>query len=414
MNENSRVRITKTVVDKLGPGDLRWDSEVRGFGVRCQRQAKKYVLKTRINGQQRWFTIGEHGSPWTPDMARKEALRLLGDVHSGASVSDIRGGSRTEPTVADLCDRYLTDYASQHKKASSVRMDRTNIGNHVLPLLGNKLVSKVNRSDIDLFKRAVRDGKTSTKDTKGSRTGYRGGAIVSGGPGVANRTLALLSKMFNLTEMWGMRPDGSNPVRHIAKYKENRIERYLNTDEFERLGTALSHCERNGTESPYTIAAIRLLLLTGARLSEILSLKWKYVDLKQSRLNLPDSKTGRKVIYLNTLAREIFQALPQIDGNPYVIVGKKEGAHLVNLRKSWYRLRSMAGIEDVRIHDLRHSFASIAVSGGLTLPLIGKLLGHKKSVTTERYAHLADDPIRAANEQIAALLGASLEPKPKL
>ena len=172
-----------------------------------------------------------------------------------------------------------------------------------------------------------------------------------------------------------------------------------------RVVAVLSDAEKTGGENPFVIAAIRLLLFTGARLGEILTLRWEYVDLDRELINLPDSKTGRKLIYLNSLAMDVLTDLPRVEGNPFVIVGNKAGAHLVNIRKPWYRSREAAGIDDVRIHDLRHSFASIAVSGGLTLPLIGKLLGHRKSATTERYAHLADDPIRAANEEIAQLLG---------
>ncbi len=404
-----RVRITKTVVDKLEPGEVRWDSEIRGFGVRRQRKAKKYVLKTRMNGRQRWFTIGEHGSPWTPDTARKKALSLLADVHKGTDIASLRAPSRKQPTMADLCERYLGEHAAQHKKASSAAEDKRNIDNHVIPLLGSRMVTEVTRSDIDAFKRAVKDGKTATRNGNGPRSGYRGGAVVSGGPCVTNRCLALLSKMFNLAERWGMRPDGSNPVRHVEKYKENRVERYLSEDELDRLANVLSDAEKDSSENPFVIAAIRLLLFTGARLGEILTLRWDYVDLVRSVINLPDSKTGRKPIYLNSLAKEVLSTLPRIEGNPFVIVGNKTGAHLVNIRKPWYRIREAADIEDVRIHDLRHSFASVAVSGGLTLPLIGKLLGHKKSATTERYAHLADDPVRAANEEVAQLLGRSFK-----
>jgi integrase len=402
-----RIRITKSVVDRLGPGDLIWDSDVRGFGVRCQRRAKKYVLKTRVNGRQRWFTIGQHGSPWTPDAARKEALSLLGDIHRGVDLSKLRTGNRSQPTMSDLCDRYLGEHAAQHKKASSAAEDKRNIANHVIPLLGPKLVAEVSRSDIDAFKRAARGGKTAPKTRKGVRTGYRGGAVVSGGPGVANRCLALLSKMFNLAERWGMRAEGSNPVRHVEKYKENKVERYLSEQELQSLAGVLSEAERKGSENPFVIAAIRLLLFTGARAGEILTLRWEHVDLDRSLISLPDSKTGRKPIYLNSLAKEVLAALPRVEGNPFVIVGNRTGAHLVNIRKPWDRIRRMAGIDDVRIHDLRHSFASVAVSGGLTLAFIGKLLGHKKSATTERYAHLADDPVRAANEQVAQIMGKS-------
>jgi integrase len=316
---------------------LVWDSEVRGFGVRCQRRAKKYVLKTRLNGRQRWFTIGEHGSPWTPDTARKEALSLMGDIHKGVDLPTLRTGNRSQPTMSDLCARYLAEHAAQHKKASSAAEDARNIANHVIPRLGTKLVSEISRSDIDAFKRAVRDGKTAPKNAKGARTGYRGGAIVSGGPGVANRCLALLSKMFNLAERWGMRTDGTNPVRHVEKYKENKLERYLSEEELRRLANVFSEAERAGSENPFVIAAIRLLLFTGARAGEILTLRWEHVDLDRSLISLPDSKTGRKPIYLNSLAREVLAALPRVEGNPFVIVGNRTGAHLINIRKPWHR-----------------------------------------------------------------------------
>jgi integrase len=362
------------------------------------------VLKTRVNGRQRWFTIGEHGSPWTPDTARKQAVTLLGDLHRGIDLSALRSGSRAKPTIADLCERYLSEHANQHKRPSSAAEDGRNINNHVLPLLGSKLVAEVSRTDIDAFKRAIRDGKTAPKNGKGPRSGFRGGATVSGGPGAANRCLALLSKMFNLAERWGMRPENSNPVRHVEKYRENKVERYLNGDELERLSAVLAEAEATGSENPFAVAAIRLLLCTGARLGEILTLRWDYVDLDRGLITLPDSKTGRKPIYLNSLAVEVLSAVPRVEGNPFVIVGDKPGSHLVNLRKPWYRLREQAGIKDARIHDLRHTFASIGVSAGLPLPLAGKLLGHRKSVTTERYAHLADDPVRAGNELIADVL----------
>lgn len=163
--------------------------------------------------------------------------------------------------------------------------------------------------------------------------------------------------------------------------------------------------ETQGSEDIYVAAAIRLLIFTGARLGEILSLRWDYVDLEGGRLLLPDSKTGGKTVYLNSLSLDVLKLLPRADGNPHVIVGKKPGEHLVNLRKPWYRIREHAGLDDVRIHDLRHSFASFAVAEGLSLPVIGKLLGHRNASTTERYAHLADDPIRSANELVARRLG---------
>jgi integrase len=206
--------------------------------------------------------------------------------------------------------------------------------------------------------------------------------------------------MFNLSERWKLRPSNSNPVRYVEKYQEGKKERYLSSAEFERLAKVLAERECKGTEGPHIIAALRLLALTGARLSEILTLQWDYVDFERQTLWLPDSKSGKKSIFLSQPAIEVLANLPRFDGNPFVIVGAKERAHLKNLQKPWGRIRKAAGLDDVRLHDLRHSFASIAAAAGLSLPVIGRLLGHTKSVTTERYAHLAANPLRAANEAV--------------
>ena len=209
--------------------------------------------------------------------------------------------------------------------------------------------------------------------------------------------------MFNLAEKWGLRLDGTNPVRHIEKYAEGRRERFLSVEEMLRLGKALRQAEKE-SENPFALAAIRLLVFTGARLGEILTLRWSQIDMKRAVAILPDSKTGQKRLYFNEPAMEVLTMLPRLEGNPYVIPGHRRASHLVNLQKPWQRLRESAGLSDVRLHDLRHSFASIAVSTGHTLPVIGKLLGHSKATTTERYAHLADDPLRAANDRIGAEL----------
>ena len=219
-------------------------------------------------------------------------------------------------------------------------------------------------------------------------------------PYQANRVLALLSKFFNWCEKHGYRPDSSNPCRHIEKFKEQRRERFLSPLELARLGEALTEAETNDTTSPYVIAALRLLVLTGARLSEILTLKWSYVDYENNLLRLPDSKTGAKVIYVNAPALQILSDLPRLEGNPFVICGKREGARLINPQKPWRRIRKAAGLDDVRIHDLRHSFASVAAGSGQSLPVIGALLGHTQPQTTARYAHLAADPLRAASDAI--------------
>ena len=411
MGTTETKRITLRVVSTLKPGELVWDSDVKGFGVRCQRRDRVYVLKTRVHGRQRWFTIGPHGSPWTPEKARERAKVMLGEIADGTDLTAIREADRAAQTVAELCQRYLDDHARQHKKASSAHTDERNIENHVKPFLGSLLVRDVTRADIDRFKRAIRDGKTKRGRPK-DKDGKNRGREAPGGEGVANRCLALVSKMFNLAERWGWRPENSNPVRHVPKYRENRRERYLSTEEIGQLGDTLAKAEADGSENPHVVAAIRLLMFTGARLGEILTLKWEHVDFERQLLDLPDSKTGRKRIFLAAPALQLLADLPQIEGNPHVIVGGKPGAHLVNLQKPWGRVRKAAGLPELRLHDLRHSFASIAAASGLSLPVIGKLLGHTKSVTTERYAHLAADPLRAANEAIASRISEALQERP--
>jgi integrase len=217
--------------------------------------------------------------------------------------------------------------------------------------------------------------------------------------------------MMNLAEAWGLRLDGSNPVRHVKKYREDKRERYLTKAELQRLGTVLADAQIKRSESPFAVAAIGLLVLTGARLNEILTLRWEYVDLENEVLRLPDSKTGAKLIYLNAVAINLLRTMPRMAGNPYVIAGKNSGARLINLQKPWRRIRAKANLDDVRIHDLRHSFASVAAGTGMSLPMIGKLLGHSQPVTTARYAHLAVDPIRAASNLIGAEISAAMNGK---
>jgi hypothetical protein len=219
----SPVRITTRVVDAIKSGEVIWDSVVRGFGIRCQRARKIYILKATINGRARWFSIGEHGAPWTPDTARSEAQVFWGKIRSGEDLAAVREARRSRARVTDLCSRYLEEHAREHKKASSAHLDERNIENHIRPLLGDLYVDEVTRADIDRFKRSVKDGKTR-KAGVSRRTSFRGGKVVTGGAIVANRCLALLSKMFNLAEIWGWRPEGLNPVRHIEKYREDKSD----------------------------------------------------------------------------------------------------------------------------------------------------------------------------------------------
>lgn len=295
-----------------------------------------------------------------------------------------RKAGRRGSGLSDVLDRYLDEHARLHKRQSSQAMDEILIRTHVRPALGKLGIKEVTREHVQ----RLHKGMAAT-------------------PYVANRTLALLSKVMNLAEAWGLRPDGTNPTRHVKRYPEKKRRRYLNGEELVRLGAVLRDEEQAGAD-PYVIAAVRMLLFTGARLSEILTAKWDYVDLERSRLALPDSKTGQKDVLLNSGALEVLRNLPRMTGNPFVIVGKVEGKHLVNLEKPWRRIRTLAALPDVRLHDLRHTHASIAAGLGASLPIIGALLGHTQPQTTARYAHLATDPVRAVSDAVSSRLTATL------
>ncbi len=209
--------------------------------------------------------------------------------------------------------------------------------------------------------------------------------------------------MFSLAAVWGLRPDGSNPCRHVKRYKERKRERFLSPEETERLGEVLREAEN---EMPSAVAAFRLLLLTGCRLSEIQFLRWEYV--KEDCIELPDAKIGGRVVPLGPEARAVLEAPPREDGNPWVIRGKLPGSHITDLQTPWRRIRARAGLEDVRIHDLRHSYASRALALGESLTMIGKLLGHTQVQTTARYALLALDSIQNAAARITGSIGGNL------
>jgi integrase len=388
-------KVTKRAVDQLTPGSrdrILWDCEVRGFGVRCRASgAKHYVLKMRVGGRQRWLTIGRHGSPWTPDNARREALRLLGLKAAGHDPASERDRQKGAITIAELGRRFLQEYVPQHCKLRTAEEYQRAVDKYINPILGRHRIADLTRSDVAQLHHHFRDR-----------------------PYQANRSVAVLSKMMNLAEAWGLRLDGSNPVRHVKKYREDKRERYLTKAELQRLGAVLADPQTKAIESPFAVAAIGLLVLTGARLNEILTLRWENVDLENQVLRLPDSKTGAKPIYLNAAAINLLRTMPRMAGNPYVIAGKNPGARLINLQKPWRRIRAKANLAGVRIHDLRHSFASVAAGTGMSLPMIGKLLGHSQPVTTARYAHLAVDPILAASNLIGAEIDAAMNSKKRV
>lgn len=400
--------ITADAVRRIAPGEIIWDNRVQGFGVRRQASdACTYLVKTRARGKSRWFTIGRHGAPWTPDTARKEALRILGDIARGEDLVAVRNQSKATVTVSELCDTYLAAAVSGQlrtkfgaaKKPSTIATDRGRIERHIKPLLGTMSVRDVTSADVRRFLADVASGKTAAD----VRTKRYGRAIVEGGAGTATRTVGLLGGIFSYACENGYRADGDNPVHGVKRYPDRREDRFLTEAELGRLGAALAAAEADG-ENPTAIAGIRLLMLTGCRKSEILHLRWDEVDLENSCLRLADSKTGEKTIYLGQPAVDLLAALPRTAGNPHVLPGKKPGSHLVGLPKVWSRVRARAALQWATLHILRHSFASLAASRGLGLPIIGKLLGHRDPSTTARYAKVAREPATLAAQSVASHL----------
>jgi len=393
-----RKKISKAVVDALRPGALVWDTEVSRFGVRRRADARVYLVKYRARGRQRWYRIGEHGSPWTPDTARKEAHQVLAAVARGEDPAGARQRARTGASVGELLDRFLSDHAGTKLRASTAREYRKTINAVLRPALGPLPVTAVTVGDVTALHHKRR-----------------------GTPVHANRAVALCAKVFVMAERWGLRAPGTNPARGIERYREHKRTRRLSLEELGRFGAALAAAERGpltvpgpdgmaGTVpvSPFTLAAVKLLLFTGCRKSEILTATWDMVDRERAVLHLGDSKTGLKDVLLPAPALAVLDTLPRIEGCPYLLPsGARAGRPLVNIAKPWGAILTAAKLDGVTLHTLRHSFASVGVDSGLGLPVVGKLLGHAQTATTQRYAHV-EDPVRAAGELVAGRIAAAL------
>lgn len=408
-----RARITKRAVDAARPGKrdtFYWDDSTTGLGLKVTPAGKKtYVLQYRIHGRVRRYTIGKHGSPWTPEQARDEAVRLLGQVAAGIDPAALKAALRREgkaaKTVAQLCDLYVAEDCAT-KKPSTLAADKGRIERHIKPLLGRLRVKNVTDADVARFLGAIAVGHTAA-DIK---TGPHGRAIVKGGKGAATRATGLLGAIFSYAVRQKMRPD--NPVHGVKRFKGHSSQRFLSDAELARLGEAMAEAEREGV-NPVAIAALRLLCLSGMRKTEVLSLEWQHVDFDHGCLRLADSKTGEKVVPVGAAVLALLTDLPRVERNPYVFPGEKMDSHFVGLPKIWLRIRKDAGLSNFRLHDLRHSFASVGASGGHSLLVLGELLGHRTPRTTARYAHLSDSPVRAAADRIAGEIASAMNGKPE-
>ena len=388
------AKLTKRVVDQIVPGEtdaMHWDDELKGFGLRVWPSGRKvYMVMSRVKGRLRRITIGPHG-PITPEQARIRAHEILSEAKAGRDPAKELDQARKAPTMKGLGERFLKEHVAVRCKPSTQAEYKLSVELFINPKIGTRKVTDIERQDIAELHHSL------------SHIPYQ-----------ANRTLGVLSKMFNLAEVWGLRPDGSNPCLHVKKYTEQKRERFLNPEEFSTLGQVLREVEQDESETQSAVNAIRLLMLTGCRLSEITTLKWDYVDIKARELRLPDSKTGAKVVHFGKTAADVLNSIKKLDDNPYVITGTKMvGSRLTDLQHPWRRIRTKAGLDNVRIHDLRHSYASGALALGEGLTMIGKLLGHTQVQTTARYAHLASDPVKSAAGRVSDTIGAAMLGKGK-
>lgn len=387
-------KLTKRVVDAAKPHPDRdvtlWDDSLRGFGLRTWPSGRKvFVIQYRnAQGRLRRLTVGELGR-LTPEEARQQARLLLAEVEKGGDPLQTRERTRDGETIAQLAALYLERHLIPKRKPRTVAEFRRLIEKRILPVLGKRKVADLDRTDIAKLHLSL--GATPTE---------------------ANRTIAVLKSMLNLAERWGLRPDASNPCRHLDRYSETKRERFLTAEELGRLGRVLDEAASTGAELSAVTLAIRLLILTGMRRSEVLGLRWEYIDVERSCFFLPDSKTGRKTVPVGPPVLELLARTPRTEGNPFVCAGIREGASLVGIDKPWRRLAQKAGLDGVRLHDLRHSFASIGAAAGLGLPILGAILGHSHPSTTARYAHLADDPRRTGAARISGEIAAALQGQP--
>jgi integrase len=366
-------KFTKSYIDSLKTEDKPyevWDTDIKGLGIMVHPSSRKtyYFLYRNKSSKKERLKVGVHGNI-TCEIAREIVRGWAGDLARGINPKDHNKKQQIEEkqsvTIGAFMDLFVEKHKKVHNKEGTIKRDMPRIEKIIVPFLGGKKISEIDEEDIVKF-------QDHLKNT----------------PIQFNRCNAILSKAFSLAELWGYRPKNSNPCHGIQKYPEKKKERFLTNEELEKLEEILKMQESLGKTSLYSLAAIRMLIYTGCRLGEILTLKWEDVFLEAGYLHLKDSKTGEKTIPLNGSAKNVLAKLPREEGDPYVFVGQKPGTCLTTLKTAWIKIRRLADLEGVRIHDLRHTFASLAIKKGVDLYTVSKLLGHKNIHTTTRYAHL--------------------------
>lgn len=433
------AKLTKREIDKLKPAEkpyIVWCGVLPGFGLSVRPSgAMSFIAQYDFGGRAgstRRATIGRFGAGWTEPQARIEAEDILRAAKRGVDHVEAKARRKAELTVAELCDEYL-EHGCEHKKLSTVAMDKGRINRHIKPQpIARMKISDVRDVHIEKLLKDIAAGKTKAKREGGK------GYIATGGKGTATRTIRMLGGIFSYAVKCKYIKE--NPRRGVELYPDKKGERFLSPDEIQRLGSTLREAETEGLPwqpkngpnakhtpkmaatareiiSPHAVAAIRLLMLTGCRLREILNLRWSQVDLERGLLDLSDSKTGAKKVLVGAAAAKVLEDLKPIgvEGNPYVIPGEAKGKPRSDLKRPWKRITDHAGLnidgegnpKPLRLHDLRHSFASMGVASNLGLSIVGKLLGHASPSTTQRYAHIGESAERRALNEIENKIAAA-------
>ena len=387
MPRRSHHSLSKRSVDALEIQDRDyavWDRDLIGFGVRVLKSGRKvYIVQARGPAGSKRQTLGAHGE-LTAAVARQRAAEVIRRIKLGRDPES--APPPRELTVAALAARYLAVHVSVNCKASTLELYRGVIDNHIVPALGERKIAGVKHAHVAALHYSLRDR-----------------------PGVANCTLQVLSQMFLRAERWGLISPGTSPCRSHRKYRLRARDRFLTPGEYRRLGTVLKEGEADGSFSEPAVAALRLLILTGCRRDEILTLRWDDVDFTAGELRLRDSKTGPCPVVLTSAVETVLKNIPRQPGNPWVIVGQRPGRRLMTLNSTWRRVRHMAGLGDMRLHDLRHSYASRALAAGESLTMIGKLMNHAQMTTTARYAHLMAEAERGAAARVGGAIESALQ-----
>ncbi|MDA7788024.1 site-specific integrase [Sphingomonadaceae bacterium] len=356
-----------------------WDRDIPGFGLRWRTSGtKSWIVRYQLRGRIQFVTLGKPPT-MTALEARKRARKLRGEANLVGLPVAPKQSSKPELTLADFVDQFLAASKGRWKKstlAGNARIIRVEL----IPLFGEQPLAAICKADVARW-----------RDSMASRSGS------------FNRAVPVLSAMLREAENFGHRPKGSNPTKGIPRYKRALPERYLSPAEYRVLGEVLRDAE---VDMPLAVPIIRLLLYTGARVNEVAGLRCEWV--KPPRLMLPDSKTGPRVIYLNEPAREVLTHAMDGKERGLVFPATRKPSKPFNPSPHWRILRGRAGLSDVRLHDLRHSFASLAIRDGVSLNLIGRLLGHALPESTERYTHLADDVVSEAADRVCASIAAGL------